>query len=78
LSRFAVLKEIYSQIYFVSFCLSSFLLDDNNLNGSLPPELGNLSEFKSLYLSKFLELVFHKSIMEFVLVFVVLLEEESN
>jgi len=60
------------------FRLSSFLLDDNNLNGMLPSEFGNLSNLKKLYLSKCLELVFHKSLMEFVWVFVVLLEEGLN
>ena len=63
---------------FCIFCLSSFVLDDNNLDGTLPSELGNLSNLKLLYLGKYLEFVFHKSLMEFVWVCVVLLEEGSN
>jgi len=59
---------------FCTFCLSSFLLDDNDLNGTMPSELGNLSNLKKLSLGKCLELVFHSSLMEFVRVFVVLLE----
>jgi len=63
---------------FCIFCLSSFLLDRNNLYGTLPSELGNLSELKQLWLCKCPESVFHKSLMEFVWVFVVLLEEGLN
>jgi len=63
---------------FCIFCLSSFLLGSNNLNGTLQSELGNLSNLKELHLSKCLELVFHKSLMEFVWEFVVMLEEGLN
>ena len=63
---------------FCIFCLSSFVLAWNNLNGVLTSELGNLSNLKGLYLGKCFELVFHKSLMEFVWVFVVLLEEGLN
>jgi len=40
--------------------------------------LGNLSNLKQLWLGECLELVFHKPLMEFVWVFVVLLEEGLN
>jgi len=63
---------------FCIFRLSSFLRGYNNLNGALPSELGDLSNLKNLFLRKCLELVFHKSLMEFVWVFVVLLEEGLN
>jgi len=63
---------------FCIFCLSSFLLDENNLSGVLPSELGNLIILKEIWLGKCLELVFQKSLMEFVWVFVVLLEEGLN
>ena len=63
---------------FCIFCLSSFVLDDNNLNGALPSELGNLSNLKEIWLGKCPELVFHSSYLEFVWVFVVLLEEGLN
>jgi len=58
--------------------LLSFVLDWNNLNGTLPSELGNLSKLKMLILGKCLELVFYQSLMEFVWVFVMLLEEGFN
>jgi len=59
-------------------CFSSLVLGGNNLIGTLPSELGNLSKLKEIWLRKCLELVFHKPLMEFVWVFVVLLEEGSN
>jgi len=58
--------------------LSSFVLVDNNLDGTLPSELGNLRNLKRLSLGKCLELVIDKPLMEFVWVFVVLLEEGLN
>jgi len=63
---------------FCIFCLSSFLLDNNNLNGTLPSELGNLTSLKEFWMCKCPELVFHKPLMEFVWVFVVQLEEGLN
>jgi len=55
-----------------------FLIDENNLDGNLPSEFGNLSNLKAIWLGKCLEWVFHKPLMEFVWVFVVLLEEGLN
>jgi len=47
----------------------------NDLDGTLPSELGNLGNLKRLNMCKCIELIFHQSLMEFVWVFVVLLEE---
>ena len=56
----------------------SFVLAWNNLNGTLPSELGSLKNLKRLGLCKCLELVFHPSLMEFVWGFVELMEEGLN
>ena len=55
-----------------------FVLAYNNLNGTLPSELGSLGNLKWLGLGKCLELVFHHTFFKFVWVFVVLLEEGLN
>ena len=68
----------FSLLHDALMYLSSFVLGINNLDGTLPSELGNLSNLKQLYLGKCLELVFDKPWMEFVWVFVVLLEENVN
>jgi len=74
LSLFAVLNVSDSQL-----CFLSFVLGDNNLNGTLPSELGLLRNLrKELWLGKFFELVFHLSLLEFVWAFVVLLEVGLN
>ena len=45
---------------FCTFCVFSFVPGSNNLNGTLPSELGNLSNLRDLRLRKCLELVFHQ------------------
>jgi len=50
----------FSLLHDALMYLSSFVLGFNNLDGTLPSELGNLSNLKQLYLGKCLELVFDK------------------